>query len=486
MSGQKRVVIIGAGLSGLSAARFLTSNGVEVDVLEAKDRVGGRTLTDENGIDLGGTFVGEDKKRSLYLAEQLGVTTIPVYKDGLNTFSIDGKVAHTMSPIPDLSVLDPFSLLALVRAMKEIDKKGNEIPLEDPWNAPNAQKWDSMTTEEWIKSHTILPDARAFMRFIVQVLLGVESWEISFLHFLWYIRVGHGIVGILTSAQDAVFDGGAQQLSEKIANELVGQVHLQHQVSSIIQTEDVVSVTTANGAVFSGDYCILAMTPGARNFINFSPPFDGLYHQLPQRMPMGAIIKTFAFYSDTWWREKGFSGMSTVTDGAIGQTFDVTPPGGRPCIMGFVLGNQAREWQTKSEDERKAIVCNEYERLFSSQEAQDIVQYYEKDWLTDTFTGGSGGVAPAGVTTSYRHAIRQKVNRLHFAGTETATDWSGYMDGAIQSGWRASKEILDKLGIPYTDPESEVQKMKVPETLRKTPFLCKTVIEEMVTKVSER
>lgn len=411
MAVEKPVVIVGAGLAGLCAATLLRKHGVEVVLLEAKDRVGGRTLT-ENGIDLGGAFVGEDKKRSLYLAKQLGVNVIPVHKDGLNTFSIHGNVAHVDSDIPDLEVLNPFALLALLTAMGDINRKGDEVPLLDPWNAPSANEWDKMTTEDWIMAHTKFPDARTFLRFIIQVLLGVEPSEISFLYFLWYIRAGHGIPGILTNAQDAVFEGGSQQLSDKIAEGLGDRVHLGHKVVTIDQKNGDVNVSTANGASFCGSYCILAVTPGVRNFIEFMPRLDGVYHQFPQRMPMGSIIKTFAFYSDTWWRTKGFSGMATITDGVVGQTFDVTPPsGGRPCIMGFVLGKRARGWQSKTPEERKRAVLEEYARVFESDEAMNAVEYIEKDWLSDTFTGGSGGVAPTGVTTSFHRAIREPVNR---------------------------------------------------------------------------
>lgn len=417
MSGetQKSVVIVGAGLAGLCAARLLHKYGVSVQVLEAKDRVGGRTYT-KDGFDLGGTFVGDDKWRSLYMAEQLNVKKVPVYKEGLTTFSIEGDISHINNSIPDCKVLGLFGLLALLRAMYTINSKGKQIDPKAPWNAPSAEKWDHMTTDEWIRSETTLPKPRALLRFIVQVLLGVEPSEISFLYFLWYILVGSGMPGILTHAQDYVFEGGSQQISEKIVAELGNdRVHLSNQVVRIdLGSDDHVTVATSANQQFKCQYCILAVTPGVRNLINFEPNLNGLYHQFPQRMPMGSMVKTFAIYDKPWWREKGYNGMATITDQSsyVGQTFDITLPGQSSyCIMGFILGKRARLWQQIEQEDRKNIVLQEYARVFETDEALNVKNYFEKDWLSDVFIGGSGGVAACGVTTTFRQAIREPVDR---------------------------------------------------------------------------
>ena len=466
MSG-KKVVIVGAGLAGLCAASLLTKHGIHVEVLEAKERVGGRTHTINQWMDLGGAFVGKDKKRCLHLAKLLNVETFKVYKDGLNTFRIDNKTYHQKLPIPDLKVLSLLELIELFLGMLKIDLLGKMVPVEKPWESPHAMKWDALTTEEWINSFTSRPKVRTFITFIVQVLLGVEPIELSFLYFLWYVRVGHGMFSILTSAQDLLFKGGSQQLSEKLVTKDIGaeHVHLNTRVLSIQLCDPNnrgVRVSSEKGGTvtsFEADYCILAVAPTVRNNILYDPPLNGLYNQLPQRMPMGSIIKTFAVYDKTWWRNKGFSGMATVTDGLVGQTFDITPPdsSGEACIMGFVLGRQARLWQTLSADERKARVLREYKEVFESDEALCTKQFFFKDWLQDRFTGGSGGVAPVGMTTAYGDAISKHVGRLYFAGTETASDWSGYMDGAIQSGWRAAREILEDLEVKCVDPEVEIE-----------------------------
>jgi len=164
---------------------------------------------------------------------------------------------------------------------------------------------------------------------------------------------------------------------------------------------------------FQAAYCILAVTPGVHNSIDFKPNLNGLYHQFPQRMPMGSIIKTFAIYDKPWWREKGFNGIASVTDmnTFVGQTFDITTPSSPPCIMGFILGKRARLWQQVDQAKKKEIVLAEYAKLFESDEALNATDFFEKDWLSDTFIGGSGGVANCGVTTTYHEVLRKPIHR---------------------------------------------------------------------------
>lgn len=459
---KKKVIIIGAGLAGLNAADLLFSNGVDVTVLEAKDRVGGRTFTDKKtGVNLGGSYVGPEKKRSLHLAKQLGVNTYDIYSTGPAVFSVNGRIAKTDNVLSLVNVLGLIPALVFLSALKQANKYGKQIPEDAPWDAPNAKEWDAMTVEQWImKVSSGFKKTETLLRFVVQVILGVESWEVSLLYFLWYSKVCHGYPELLTGAQGQVFEGGSQQLSIKLAEKLgIENVLCEQQVVEIDQTGDGVIVKTADNKIYKGDYCILAVPPNVRSHITCKPKLNGVHHQLPQRMPMGSIMKTFMFYDTAWWRD-GTNGQATITDGTIvGQTFDATKPDGSlPCLMGFVLGERARSWQSATPDERKLEIAREYQRVFKNDKALKFVNYVEHNWLAEEFIGGSGGVAPPGVTVSFASAIRDPVDKIHFASTETSNDWSGYMDGAIQSGWYTAGVLLNKFNITYVDPDSLILK----------------------------
>lgn len=390
MATQRPVIIVGAGMSGLCAAHLLHTHNVPVRVLEAKDRVGGRTFTDPTySVDLGGAYLGRTKKRCVYLARQLEVKTYPVYNEGKGVYLLNGNLHHVESiekafPSPSWN--------EFLRAMDEIDDLGKSIPLKQPWNADQSTEWDRTTMEEWIAKITDDSNVGSFLRAMVRTIFGAEPHEMSLLFFLWYARAGKGIWELCTGAQTHMFQGGAQQLSWKMANQLgMGeQVLLSHPVRKVDQSDCGVCVTTALGEDIMGSHCIVAIPPGVRNNITFSPRLNGVYHQLPQRVPMGAYVKTFMFYKDTWWRKKGFSGIAFATDSdaIVGQTYDATPPSGdNPSIMGFILSNRAREVYQYTTDERQKMISEHYKKMFGCEEALYPVHYMEKDWLAEELMG---------------------------------------------------------------------------------------------------
>lgn len=487
-----KVLIAGGGLSGFCAAHLLTQNGVNVEVYEALNRLGGRTYTVE-GVDMGGTFVGPEKKRTIYLADQLGVKQIQLDKDGLYTFLLGGKVYRTKDALP-LGAVGPEDLAALLWGLGNIMLKTSNVDLNEPWKSESALEWDKMTVQDYFDNLIFTEVAGELFRIIVEVLVGVEPWEMSLLYFLWYIKSGHGIIDILTDAQDAIFAGGTQQFSEKLAK-LVQSANPKNKVTvndptlTISKAPDKVVFKQQSGITSQGDYAIVATTPGVRNQIKFDKVgYDGVYMQYSQRMPMGSILKTFMYYKTRWWHENGFNGIATMTGTTnyVGQVFDISQQAPAPCLMGFVLGDKAREWQTLSKDVKENTLKKEYEIFIGDGHSQpDFLRYEEYDWLDVSYIGGTGGVAGPGTTTTFHQAICTPIDeaRIYFAGTETAIDWTGYMDGAIQSGWNAAKEIMKKENIPFEDPEDHIKTDKT--FLDRLQELIIYIIKEIL-KIFER
>ncbi len=128
------------------------------------------------------------------------------------------------------------------------------------------------------------------------------------------------------------------------------------------------------------------------------------------------------------------------------MTFDNTPPSGSPGILlGFIEGQQARIWGARTRKARRAAIVSDFVRYFGS-EAAHPRRYIEKSWAEERWSGGCYvGYMPPGVLLDYGEALRRPVGPIHWAGTETATLWTGYMDGAVQSGYRAADEVLGAL-----------------------------------------
>ena len=478
------MIVVGAGLSGMSAATKLNHYGQSVLVLEAKDRTGGRTYT-QDGVDEGAAFIGPSQKLVCEAALQYRIKLKEVPIEGLFTFGLKGKVTHSKNPYDVYKVIGLASQIVLILTIKKIDKLGEEIPdVTKPWDAPNAEEWDAQTMEAWIQAECSgLSNVEDTVRFFVRILLGVEPSEISLLYYVWYVKCGGDMSTILFGAQKWNFVGGTQQLSAKMSESLPpSTVTLSHTVRKIVQTDANVTVTTDDGEEFTAEYCIVAVSPGVRNQISYSPLLGPIHHQLPQRMPMGTTMKTHMFYNDTFWAAKGYNGQATIPDGPIvSQVYDSSEPD-RPCLMGFIVGDKGRSWQTQTKELRKQAICLEYARIFESDSALTPVDYVEYlEWEKDPDIGGAPtGTCPPGVLTKFNAGLREPVGRLHFAGTETATSWTGYMDGAIQAGKRAADEVLEAQGIHVTKPQLPVKPAR-----DKRSIDCKEVLQFIANTAKE-
>jgi len=158
---------------------------------------------------------------------------------------------------------------------------------------------------------------------------------------------------------------------------------------------------------------------------------------------MGTLLKAEVFYSKPFWRANGLTGQALSDEGPITATFDITPPDGSPGIlMGFIGGDRARNFQVMPPSARRQAVLSELAKLFGNQ-ALNPIDYLEFSWVTEQWTRGCPvSVLGPGTLVDFGHALRTPVGRIHWAGTETSTYWNGYMDGAVRSGERAAREVL--------------------------------------------
>ena len=442
------VVIVGAGLAGLCAARDLVRAGKSCVVLEARDRVGGRTqsqLLAGDVIDVGGQWIGPKQHRLAALARELGVAACPQYHTGRKLLSWNGHLTSYSGDLPKLSILSQLELLRMDRRLR---KMVDAIPPEAPWRAPRAAEWDGMTLQTWKLRNVRTAGARLFVDMVTRAVLTSEPRDVSLLYFLSYLRWGQGLehlISIKGGAQQERFIGGAQQLSQKLADGLAGRVVLSAPVRAIEQSADDV-IVRADAGTYRARAAIVATPPLLAGRIHYTAPLPTMRDQLTARMPMGSVIKYVAAYERPFWRDAGFSGEVVSDTGITVTTFDDTSHDGQhAALVTFSDAQAARDWSDRTPDARRKAVLAEFVRFFGPQAAKPTA-FVEKNWNADPWSGGCYvGVGGPGLLTSFGEALRAPCGRIHWSGTETATEWMGYLDGAIQSGQRAAAEAAARL-----------------------------------------
>ncbi|MGI8460505.1 MAG: flavin monoamine oxidase family protein [Solirubrobacterales bacterium] len=443
------VVVVGAGFAGLAAARAIAAAGAEPVVLEARDRVGGRVLNEPIGegkvVETGGQWVGPTQDRIATLAAELGVETFPTHSAGDNLLRIDGRLQRYSGTIPKLG---PLALLDIGLATRKLNKLSRGIDAGAPWASAGAERLDAISVGAWIERSMRSPRARRLMRVAGRTIWGAEPEELSLLHLCFYLRSA-GSFELLTDveggAQQDRYVGGSQAVAIRAAEELGDRVVLGAPVRRIEHGPAGV-LAVADGTEVRARRAIVALPPALVEQISFTPALPPARRQLAQRMPMGWLVKAIALYDEPFWRDDGLSGEALNEQGPVTMTFDNSPPDGTPgALVGFIGGADARAFAKLGTSERRQAVLGSFEALFGPR-ARAAERYIEQDWAAEQWSGG-GPVAnfASGGWTSSGPVLREQIGPLHWAGTETATRWCGYIDGAVQSGERAAGEVVDAI-----------------------------------------
>mgnify|MGYP000868151151 CR=1 FL=1 len=441
---ETEVIVVGAGLAGLTVASELARKGRDVRVLEARDRVGGRTwsVTTPEGwsFDRGGQWLGPTQDRMARLCREAGVRTFPTHCEGTK-FIDDGKtVRRYASKIPSVSIAQ---LAELQVSLMRLESVCRSLPTDLRDHA-----LDGETVASWRAKMLVTQGARDLFDIAVRTVFGAEPAEMSALWFAHYLRTGGGLslhIDTPGGAQQDRLVGGAQPLSAHLAKPLGERVMLSTPVRELRQGDDGVEAV-CDAVTVRAKRCVVCVPPSTMLRMRFTPGLPGGRDLAYQRMPMGATVKFFARYARAFWRARGESGEYVSTVGPLSMAIDNTTHDGRfPVLLGFIVGRDAYGWSQRDPMERRRTVLAQLARAFGD-EALRPEEVIEQDWSEEEWTRGCPvSNALPGVLGDGFEALREPVGRIHFAGTETADVWTGYMEGAVQSGERAAREVLTAL-----------------------------------------
>jgi monoamine oxidase len=439
------VVIVGAGYAGLAAALHLVDNGVDIAVLEAQDRVGGRVWTHRDAgvpLDLGGMWVGARHANFRSLLHRFELATFPTPACGKQAWwdARSQRLRRARGlPLPIRAL--PAAAVGLLRAEWLSRRMGDHECASD-----RMDYLDRVTVAEWLDRWVPSRSARALLETAVQLELCTELSQVSMHQFVSWAAGGGGLMAGFSGeggAQQDLIVNGADSAAIRIATLLGSQLHLTSAVEAIEHQTDRVRAFTQNSTITAG-HMIVALPPAHVAAIRWNPQLPAWRQHLLARMPMGSVTKLLAVYDAPFWRNQGWSGEVIDAHGSVSSAFDVSPPGGPGVLASLTCGAKSVALADLSPAERQERILESLSRWFGP-EAKNPTTAVDVSWENQTYSGGGYSAIPLPGTLHLARQMAQPHRQVHFAGTETASVSAGYIEGAISSGARAARDVLGRL-----------------------------------------